>query len=132
MQTALKLYSLDVGLLGALSGLNVRVLLEGDALFREFKGSIAEQFVCQQLTMMNGHSLYCWSAENSSGELDFLFERNGKAVPVEVKEGTHRQAKSLVIMQKRHGYPLAYRFSADRYRDVGPIRDVPLYMAGIV
>lgn len=127
-----KLYSLDVGLLGAMSGLDARTLLDGDELFREFKGALTEQFVCQQLTVRNRAAPCYWSAENSSGELDFLYEDHGEVVPVEVKAGRHKQAKSLVYAQKKHGYPLAYRFSTGRFGDHGAIRDMPLYMAGIV
>lgn len=129
---AFKLYCLDVGLLGAMSGLDVRTLLDGDALFREFKGALTEQFVCQQLTTQHGSVPRYWSAENSSGELDFLYEQDGQVVPVEVKAGRHKQAKSLIYAQKKHQYPLAYRYSATRHSDNDAIKDMPLYMAGIV
>lgn len=129
---AFKLYSLDVGLLGAMSGLDASTLIEGDALFREFKESLTEQFVCQQLTVRNRAVPCYWSAENSSGELDFLYEDHGEVVPVEVKAGRHKQAKSLLYAQRKHGYPLAYRFSTGRFSDHGAIKDMPLYMAGIV
>ncbi|MCH9276675.1 ATP-binding protein [Bifidobacterium amazonense] len=129
---AFKLYCLDVGLLAAMSGLDAHALLDGDELFREFKGALTEQFVCQQLTAQHAKVPYYWSAENSSGELDFLYEQDGQVVPVEVKAGRHKQAKSLIYAQKKHGYPLAYRYSATRHSDNGPIKDMPLYMAGIV
>ncbi len=129
---AFKLYCLDVGLLGAMSGLNARTLLDEDSLFREFKGALTEQYVCQQLTAQHGQVPYYWSAENSSGELDFLYEQDGHVIPVEVKAGRHKQAKSLIYAQKKHGYPIAYRYSATRHSDNGVIKDMPLYMAGIV
>ena len=44
-----KLFLNDVGLLGAMAGLNIRTLIEGDALFTQFKGALAEQYVMQQL-----------------------------------------------------------------------------------
>lgn len=65
--TAFKLYCLDVGLLGAMNNMNPKTLLAGDPLFREFKGALAEQFVCQQITAMNNAVPHYWSAENSSG-----------------------------------------------------------------
>ncbi|KAB8288004.1 ATPase [Bifidobacterium ramosum] len=129
---AFKLYCLDVGLLGAMSGLDARTLLDGDALFREFKGALTEQYVCQQLTVQQRQVPYYWSAANSSGELDFLYEQNGQVIPVEVKAGRHKQAKSLIYAQKKYEYPLAYRYSATHHSDNGAIKDMPLYMAGIV
>src|SRR6186713_2941940 len=47
--SAFKLYLSDVGLLGAMGDIDVRTLLEGNAIFQEFKGSITEQYVLQQL-----------------------------------------------------------------------------------
>ena len=129
---AFKLYCLDVGLLAAMSGLDVRVLIEGDALFREFKGALIEQFVCQQLAVKLTGTPYYWSAANSSGELDFLYEEHGEIVPVEVKAGDHTQAKSLIVAVRKYGFPKAFRFSTRRYHDAGAIKDMPLYMAGIV
>ena len=46
---AFKLFVLDVGLLGCMSGLRQRTLLDGNALFVEFKDALTEQYVCQQL-----------------------------------------------------------------------------------
>ena len=46
---AFKLFVLDVGLLGCMSGLRQRTLLDGNDLFVEFKGALTEQYVCQQL-----------------------------------------------------------------------------------
>lgn len=129
---AFKLYCLDVGLLGAMSGLDDHALIEGDTLFREFKGALIEQFVCQQLTVKLGNSPYYWSAANSSGELDFLYEDHGEIVPVEVKAGNHTQAKSLIYSVRKYNFTTAFRFSTRQYHDGGVIKDMPLYMAGIV
>ncbi|OLN31762.1 putative ATPase (AAA+ superfamily) [Desulfosporosinus metallidurans] len=46
---AFKLFVLDVGLLGAMSELDIKSLLEGNKLFEEFKGALTEQYVLQQL-----------------------------------------------------------------------------------
>lgn len=42
---AFKLYILDVGLLSAMSGLDIKSLLEGNSVFEEFKGALTEQYV---------------------------------------------------------------------------------------
>nr|WP_276313212.1 ATP-binding protein [Bifidobacterium sp. CP2] len=131
-EAAFKLYSLDVGLLGAMSGLDVRTLIEGDQLFREFKGALIEQFVCQHLTAKLGTIPYYWSASNSSGELDFLYETSGEVIPVEVKAGDHTQAKSLIAAVRKYDFPTAYRFSTRKHHNGGAIKDMPLYMAGII
>lgn len=128
---AFKLYSLDVGLLGAMSELDVKTLIEGDRLFQEFKGALIEQFVCQHLTAKLESTPCYWSASNSSGELDFLYETSGEIIPVEVKAGNHTQAKSLIAAVRKYDFPAAYRFSTRKHHDGGTIKDMPLYMAGI-
>lgn len=131
---AFKLYLVDVGLLGALSGLEARTLLEGDTLFTEFKGALAEQFVCQEITCARDAVPFYWSAENSSGEIDFAYQSaiQGDIVPVEVKAGVNLQAKSLKSVINRYGTTRALRFSALPYKDNGTIQDMPLYAAGFV
>lgn len=131
---AFKLYLADVGLLGSLSGLEARTLLEGGSLFIEFKGALAEQFVCQELVAARSAAPAYWSAENSSGELDFVCESQelGCIVPIEVKSGGNLQAKSLKSAVKRYGFEHALRFSALPYKDNGAIQDMPLYLAGPV
>ncbi len=47
--TAFKLFLVDVGLLSAMGDLDVKTLLEGSAIFEEFKGALTEQYVLQQL-----------------------------------------------------------------------------------
>lgn len=46
--SAFKLFMLDTGLMGAMSGLPPQALLEGNVLFTDYKGAITEQYVLQQ------------------------------------------------------------------------------------
>ena len=49
-----KAYFMDVGLLGARLGLTARTIMEGDRLFVEYHGALAENFVAQELTASAG------------------------------------------------------------------------------
>ncbi len=71
---AFKLYLLDVGLLCAMSKLDMKSLLEGSRIFQEFKGALTEQFVMQQLITNKDLTPFYWSAERGSAEIDFLFQ----------------------------------------------------------
>jgi predicted AAA+ superfamily ATPase len=126
-----KLYISDVGLLGALSGINERTILEGDRLFTEFKGALAEQFVCQEiLSTSDETALYYWSSDTSKNEVDFVFQSEDKGVvPVEVKAGINTKAKSLKSYCEKFSPAVAYRLSANDYREGDVIIDVPLYAA---
>ena len=69
-----KLFVLDVGLLSAMSGLDIKSLLEGSKVFEEFKGALTQQFVLQQLTGNKDIEPFYWSTEKSAGEIDFVFK----------------------------------------------------------
>ncbi len=99
--SAFKLYFLDVGLLAAASGLALRTIVEKSRLFEEFKGALAEQYVCQQLVATGKLAVRYWSASNSGGEIDFLYDYDGEVVPVEVKAETNLKAKSLSSFAKK-------------------------------
>ncbi|MEF9877141.1 MAG: ATP-binding protein, partial [Gordonibacter sp.] len=83
--SAFKVFALDVGLLGSMSNLEARTIIEGSRLFEEFKGALTEQYVCQQLVTTCKVEPYYWSAENSRGELDFVVESAGEIYAIEVK-----------------------------------------------
>ena len=72
-------------------------MLEGDALFREFKGALTEQFVLQQLKTLENMDLFYWTNDQGTAEIDFLLEYDGRVIPLEVKAGINLQAKSLKV-----------------------------------
>lgn len=63
--SAFKLFMLDTGLMGAMSGLPPQTLLEGNILFTDYKGAITEQYVLQQLKSVKGLNIYYWSSDTS-------------------------------------------------------------------
>lgn len=124
---AFKIYMLDVGLLGAMCNLDAITLLEGNAVFTEFKGALTEQFIAQELASSNVE-LYYYSAENSSGEVDFIVQKENKVIPVEVKAEENLQAKSLRTLCKKYELLDAVRSSMADYREQEWMVNVPLYM----
>lgn len=129
-ESAFKLFALDVGLLCAMTGLDERSLLEGNGLFTEFKGALAEQYVCQQLIAECRMTPYYWSADNSRGEIDFLVQRNGATYPIEVKAEENLKAKSLRAFCEKYEGMHARRFSLSGFRDEGWMQNIPLYAIG--
>lgn len=129
-ETYFKLYLVDIGLLGAATGLDSRVLVEGNRLFTEYKGVYAEQFVCQQL-VASGLTPYYWSADGkqSKGEVDFIVELGGDIVPIEVKADENIAGGSLSAFVKRYGIERAVRFSMRGWADQGWLVNIPLYAA---
>ncbi len=124
---AFKLFLLDVGLLGAMVDLDKKTVIGGNRIFEEFKGALTEQYVCQQLISERGMTPYYWSAENSSGEIDFLVQRDGQVVAVEVKAEENLRSKSLRAFKEKHPQVNAVRFSLSNYREQEWMVNVPLF-----
>lgn len=125
---AFKLFVFDIGLLGAMSGLDSRTLLEGNAVFQEFKGALTEQFVLQQLKTMKDLRIFYWSAEKSEAEVDFILQSGRYIVPLEVKAEENLRAKSLKSYRERYSPPLSIRTSMSDYRREDWLLNLPLYM----
>ena len=125
-----KMFVLDIGLLGAMSRLNKRILLEKDRLFEEFKGALTEQYVLQQLIVHEENDIFYWSAERGTGEIDFLVQMDDKIVPIEVKAEENLQAKSLRIFVQKYDMKYAVRTSMSDYREQEWMVNFPLYYVG--
>lgn len=126
-----KCYIVDVGLLATLSGLAPASLIDDINIFEEFKGAIAEQFVLQQFSAIDGiDACYYWTGTTS--EVDFVLTDGHHAIPVEVKSGTNLHAKSLGTYIKRYAPTLALRLSLNGPKTSGVLHDLPLYAISAV
>lgn len=124
---AFKLFILDVGLLSCMSRLNAQTLLEGNALFEEFKGSLTEQYVFQQLKGIKEFDTYYWSNERGNSEIDFVIDDSNKIVPIEVKAETNLKAKSLKTYYEMFSPRISVRASMSDYKRDDWLVNVPLY-----
>lgn len=125
-----KVFLLDVGLLGAMAGLDPVSVLDGNTAFTEFKGALTEQYVCQQLVSDCGLRPFYWSAGNSRGEVDFLVQSGSRIYPIEVKAEENLHSKSLRAFNERYKGMHPIRFSLSGFRDEGWMRNVPLWAIG--
>ena len=128
--SAFKLFLVDVGLLAAMTDLDVKTLLEGNVIFEEFKGALTEQYVLQQLVAQKEAGIYYWSPENLRSEIDFLVQVSGQVIPIEVKAEENLQAKSLKVYYQKYKPPIAIRTSMSDYRQEEWMTNLPLYSIG--
>jgi hypothetical protein len=98
-------------------------------LFTEFKGSLTEQFVLQEL-IATGHSLYYWSADKGIAELDFILQYQGKVVPIEVKAEENLKAKSLKLVSESFPETHPIRTSMSNFRIESWMANFPLFVMG--
>lgn len=125
--SAYKLFLVDVGLLGALSGLDAESILEGNEIFVEFKGALTEQYVFQQITADTAYIPYYFGTEKATFEQDFLIQKKKQIVPIEVKAETNLRSQSLKAFADKYHPEKAVRFSLMKYCDQGWIVNIPLY-----
>ena len=126
-RSAFKLFLVDVGLLGAMGDVDSKIILEGNAIFQEFKGAMAEQFVLQQLKSKLDIPLNYWSAERAAAELDFMIQVKDNVIPIEVKAEENLQAKSLKSFVAKYSPDKAIRTSMSDYRKEAWLTNLPLY-----
>jgi len=126
-RSAFKMFLVDIGLLTAMGDVDAKILLEGSTIFTEFKGSLTEQYVYQQLNNTNEYVIYYWSAERSTSEIDFLVQYNGLIVPIEVKAEENLQAKSLKVYLEKFSPTVSIRTSMSDFRKQDWLINLPLY-----
>lgn len=130
--SAFKLFVLDCGLLACMSEANPNAMLLGTNAFIEFKGAFTENYVLQQLKAAGYRSVFYYSKEKSTMEIDFLFQTADRIVPVEVKAEENVKSKSLstfVNFEFKARNFKALRISMRPYIDQGWMENIPLYAA---
>lgn len=125
---AFKMYVLDVGLHGAMTGLDAKSLISGNDFFKQYKGALTEQFVLQQLVLFDEIKIHYWTPDEGIAEVDFVVQLNGSIVPIEVKAEVNLKAKSLAQFIKRYNTPNVIRTSLEKYFKGEKITNVPLFV----
>lgn len=98
---------LDIGLMQFVCGIDPKESMAASDLNNVYKGAVAEQFAGQELLASGGsenYKLYYWNRakKSSTAEVDFIFVRNGKIYPVEVKSGLSGRMKSMHLFLEEH------------------------------
>ncbi len=122
-----KLYLFDVGILGALSQLPPKTLL--DYHYGSYQGYFAENFVAEEFATAGGAPLYGW--REKTAEIEFLREDDGRVVPVEIKSGWVTRSKSLKVFAEKYQPPYRVVMSAKNlhFDPRHKALQIPLYLA---
>src|SRR5574344_53436 len=124
---AYKLFTLDVGLLGAQSGLDAKTLIDGNAIFTQYKGALTEQYVLQQLLCNENIKIHYWTPTTGVAEVDFVVQLYDKVIPIEVKAEENLKAKSLKSYNDKYKPELSIRTSMSDFRAEKNLTNLPLY-----
>ncbi len=125
--TAFKLYLSDVGLLRRLAKVPPRVVLDPSPFYTDFKGAMTENFVLNELTRSGCEEPFYWNSGNQA-EVDFVIQKNGQIVPIEVKSSESVKARSLTEYRKK--YEPKYAVVTSMKSDTGgsSVLNIPLYL----
>ena len=121
-----KLYLVDIGLLGAMTGLSAKTMIHGIGIFQEFKGALTENYVAQELARQ-GIGLYYWTSSGLA-ELDFILQHEEEIYPIEVKSGTSLKKKSLLSYMQKYHPTLSLRLSVMNLQRQKTLLNCPLYL----
>ena len=124
---AFKIYVSDLGLLCAKKDLASNDILYMVEEINDFKGGMAENYVNVQLSL-NGYHTYYWESERGA-EIDFIIQRDGQLIPIEVKSADNTRAKSLKVYMDTYKPAYAIKFSAKNFGFEDNKKIVPLYAA---
>jgi predicted AAA+ superfamily ATPase len=120
-----KLYMGDVGLLAMKSGISQAVVLSAGEIDNTFLGAISENYVAQALHS-KGYGLYYWATDGTA-ELDFVLQKGGEIIPVEVKTGVRTKSKSLNQFVTKYKPAYSIRVSTKNFGFENGIKSIPLY-----
>ena len=124
---AFKIYVSDLGLLCAKKDLTAPDILYMTDELNDFKGGMTENYVQVQL-MSNGYRTYYWETDRGA-EVDFIIQRDGKLIPIEVKSADNTRAKSLKLYMDRYQPAYAIKLSTKNFGFEDGKKTVPLYAA---
>jgi hypothetical protein len=117
----------DLGLLCAKKDLVADDVLYMSEELNDFKGGMTENYVNVQLTI-NGYKTYYWESEGKA-EIDFVIQRDGRLIPIEVKAADNTKAKSLKIYMDKYKPDYAIKLSTKNFAFEDNKKCVPLYAA---
>ena len=122
---AFRIYLSDVGLLCAQNRIFPDDIIYESPDLDSFKGGMTENYVNSQLTV-NGYRPYYFEIEGKA-EIDFLIEKEGMVIPIEVKSSEHTRSRSLNYYMESHHPDHAVRISTKNFGRENGIVSVPLY-----
>lgn len=115
----------DVGLLRRMANLDSRIILDGNRLFEEFKGSFTENCVANTLNYLLDESPNYYTFDRK--KIDFVIQVNNEIIPIEVKANKSTNHNSLTKYNAQNDNKISFRFSLNNLNKDGKIINIPLY-----
>ena len=120
-----KVYINDTGLLSSMYGFETKLAILNNTIKGNAKGGIYENIIAECL-VKRGYNLFYYKPDDSH-EIEFLIEKNGDVIPVEVK-ASNDASISLNWFIERFNPNVAYKLISNRNGKVGSKITLPHYM----
>ena len=105
-----RIYPTDVSLLMAMRGFDLKRMVVEDSLSGHTAGGIYENIIADQL-YKKGLALHFFRDETHKRELDFIIQREGQVIPLEVKSRNEVSVSLNQLMTARNDIPVAYKLA---------------------
>ena len=123
--SAFKIYMNDIGLLRQMANLDSSIILEGNRLFEEFKGSFTENYVVNMLNYLYNNTPNYYTFDRN--EIDFVIQSKNRIIPIEVKSSKNINHNSLTKFNTNNNNEISIVFSLNNLRKDEKIVNIPLY-----
>mgnify|MGYP003290460493 FL=1 len=125
-ESAFKLYLSDIGLLTSLYGFETKAAIINQTISGSVKGALYENLIATGL-VRRGYALRYLQDRRIPMEVEFLLEKKGKVVPVEVK-ASNASTASLNGLLERDDIEFGYKFTSGNVGVAGKKITLPHYM----
>ena len=125
-ESAFKLYLSDIGLLSSLYGFETKAAIINQTIRGSVKGALYENLIATGL-VRRGYALRYLQDRRIPMEVEFLLEKDGKVVPLEVK-ASNASTASLNRLLEREDIEFGYKFTGGNVGVAGKKITLPHYM----
>ncbi|WP_026528013.1 ATP-binding protein [Butyrivibrio sp. VCD2006] len=122
-------YTTDLSLLIAMKDFSLKQHIVENTLSGSTKGGLFECAIADAL-IKKDYPIFFYKNETNKKEIDFLIQKDGKVIPIEVKSGNTRATSLNSVIKNKSDIDFGYKF-IDGNIGVGDagIITLPLYMA---
>jgi len=124
--SSFKIYLNDVGLLSKMANLDSKIVIEGDRLYKEFKGSLTENFCLSMLINVFNAIPNYYTFDRY--EIDFLIQNKNEIIPIEIKSNISTNSISFTKYNELNKPRYRIRYSMNNLSVDGNLINIPLFM----
>ena len=128
-----KMLLLDTGMFLRMLDFDASQIIMTDDFKTINMGALAEMFVGLEILKASSpympHQLYCWHREKkqSNAQVDYVIQKNGRIIPIEVKSGTKGAMPSLRLFMEEKKSELGIRTSFENFGKIDNVEIYPMY-----